>query len=394
MLTNAIDAQALIDLKILLVVACCLLTSPYIAKFLRLPTSATEIMLGAGLCAIGFIGESANFKLLAQVGFCFLMFMAGMEVDLHIFFSMKKSFLKRAFFYIILLYAISGAGVSLSGISSIFVIILPVMSVGVLSILFRDFGKDKEWLNTAMLVATLAEVVSITLLTIVAAILSNENYLAVAKSFLYLFIFLAASLLCFRLFKVLFRRYPRLKIIIMPWRDRDEKDIRFCMGVFFLIIAAMIASRLEIALGAFIAGSFIATFFDHKRDLEHKLRGFGFGLLIPIFFIYIGSTFEISALLNTKVLQSAILLLLAMIFLRLLSALVFVRKFGFKNTLLFALSHSMPLTLLTATATLSRSADLISQNLYSAMILTALLEAVLVMSLIKFLYQKFGGILS
>lgn len=390
---NAIDAQALIDLKILLVVACCLLSSPYIAKFLRLPTSATEIMLGAAVAACGFIGESANFELLAQVGFCFLMFMAGMEVDLHIFFAMKRAFAKRALAYIVLLYAISALGVSIAGISGIFIIILPVMSVGVLSILFRDFGRDKEWLNTAMLVATLTEVVSIIVLTILAAVLNNDSYLAVAKSFIYLFVFLGACLLLFRLFRVLFRRYPRLKIIIMPWRDRDEKDIRFCMGIFFLVIAAMIASRLEIALGAFIAGSFIATFFDHKRDLEHKLRGFGFGLLIPIFFIYIGSTFEVSSLLDVSVLKSAILLLLAMIFLRILCALVFVREFGAKHTLLFALSHSMPLTLLTATATLSYSANLITPTLYSALILTALLEAVLIMGLLKFLYRKFGGVL-
>ncbi|ELH7553579.1 cation:proton antiporter, partial [Campylobacter upsaliensis] len=45
----------------------------------------------------------------------------------------------------------------------------------------------------------------------------------------------------------------------------------------------------------------------------------------------------------------------------------------------------MPLTLLIATATLSYSAKLITANLYSALILTAFLEAVLVMSMIKIL---------
>ena len=75
-----------------------------------------------------------------------------------------------------------------------------------------------------------------------------------------------------------------------------------------------------------------------------------------------------------------------MLALRLCGALVFLRKFGAKNTLLFALSHSMPLTLLIATATLSYKAGIINHTLYSALILTALLEAVLVMSAIRLIF--------
>ena len=83
--------------------------------------------------------------------------------------------------------------------------------------------------------------------------------------------------------------------------------------------------------------------------------------------------------------MQAFLLMFSMIILRVVSALTFYKKMGFKNMLLFALSHSMPLTLLIATATLSYSAKLITANLYSALILTAFLEAVLVMSMIKIL---------
>ena len=388
MLENIIHAQTLTDLKILFVVACCLLFSPYLAKFFRLPTSAMEIMLGSAIATFGFINDSANFKLLAQVGFYYLMFIAGMKVNLASFFTMQKTFLKRAVIYIILLYSLSALAVSIYDTSYIFIIVLPVMSVGLLGILLKDFGKDHEWLNISMLVATLAEVVSIVLLTIVAAFLNNNDALEVVKSLAYLFIFLALCLLSFKMLGVLFWWYPNLKTIIMPWQDKDEKDIRFCMGIFILIICAMIISGLEIALGAFIAGSFIATFFDHKKDLEHKLSGFGFGFLIPIFFIYIGSTFDIKTLLDPKVLQHTLFLFVAMLGLRLCCATVFLKKFGLKNTFLFGLSHSMPLTLLIAVATLSYNAKIIPQALYSALILTALIEAITVMSLVKFLLSK------
>lgn len=383
MLDNVVDTQAFVDLQILLAVACCLLFSPYMAKFLRLPTSAMEIMLGSIIATFGFIGESANFKLLAQVGFYYLMFIAGMKVNLRVFFTLGKDFFTRAILYIVLLYALSSVVVSIYGVDLIFIVILPVMSVGLLSILFKEFGKKCEWLNTAMLVAIFAEVISITLLTIVAAFLNSNNALEVGKSLIYLFVFLILCWFGFKAFRAVFLWYPNLRTIIMPWQDKDEKDIRFCMGIFILIICAMIFSRLEIALGAFIAGAFITTFFNHKKDLEHKLSGFGFGLLIPIFFIYIGSTFDLNLLFDFNVLKNALFVFIAMIALRLCCAGVFLKKFGAKNTLLFALSHSMPLTLLTATATLSYNASIISQTLYSALILTALLEAVLVMSVIR-----------
>ncbi|AKJ52975.1 cation:proton antiporter [Campylobacter lari] len=386
MLAHAIDAQAATDLKILLVVAGCLLTSPYIAKFLKLPLSATEIMLGSFIGFLGFIGESENFKLFANAGFYYLMFIAGMEINLKTFLNTERSLLNKAFIYIILLYTFSILAVESIDISYIFVIIIPVMSVGLLSTLYRDFGKNCEWLNVSMVVATLAEVVSIVLLTIAAAFLGKgADLFSLTQNLLYLVGFLALCIFGFKFLEVLFWWYPQLKTILMPWQDQNEKDIRFCMAIFIAIVAIMIYFKLEVALGAFIAGSFIATFFDHKKDLEHKLSSFGYGFLIPIFFIYIGSSFKLQMLLNPQVLLIAFSLTAFMIGLRILCAMTFVKILGLKNTFLFGLSHSMPLTLLIAVATLSYQTNIITQDIYSGLVLTALLEAILAISLIKFI---------
>ncbi|HEG5596049.1 TPA: cation:proton antiporter [Campylobacter coli] len=383
---SVIDSQGLIDLQILIVIALCLLFSPHIAKILRLPISATEIILGALMAYFGFIGKSENFTILANVGFYYLMFIAGMEVNLRAFFNMDKEIAKKSFFYIILLYSFSSAIVWVFELSFVFVLIIPVMSVGLLSLLYKDFGKECYWLNTAMIVATLAEVVSIVLLTIAGAFLrEGTNIIDVVQSILYLNIFLGLCLLGFKVLGVLFWWYPQLKVVLMPWEDKNEKDIRFCMAIFILIIVAMIITKLEIVLGSFIAGSFIATFFDHKKDLEHKLSSFGHGFLIPIFFIHIGTTFDLKMILEYEIVFDAILLMFVMVGLRILYASVFWKKIGFQNMVLFGLSHSMPLTLLIATATLGYSGKVISEELYSALILTALFEAIVVMSAIKFI---------
>ncbi|MBM0637718.1 cation:proton antiporter [Campylobacter sp. VicNov18] len=383
---SVIDPQALNDLKILIVIALCLLFSVHIAKILRLPVAATEILLGAVIAYFGFISKSENFDLLANVGFYYLMFIAGMEVNLRDFFNMDRQIAKKSFFYILSLYILSSFVVWICKLSLVFVIIIPVMSVGLLALLFKDFGKECYWLNVAMIVATLAEVVSIVFLTIADAFLrEGTSVIDVVQSILYLNIFLGLCWLCFKMLGVLFWWYPQLKVVLMPWEDKDEKDIRFCMAIFILIIVAMVITKLEIVLGSFIAGSFIATFFDHKKDLEHKLSAFGHGFLIPVFFIHIGSTFDLRMILDYKIVLEAFFLMFVMIGLRIVCASIFFRKIGFKNTILFALSHSMPLTLLIATATLGYSGKVIDEKFYAALILTALFEAIIVMSAIKFL---------
>ena len=377
------------NLQILVVIALCLLISPYIAKFFRLPISATEMILGSVLAYFSLLPSSELFTLVSSIGFCYLMFMAGMEVNLKSFFSMKTSLAKRSFFYISNLYILSSLLTYIMGLPYIFIIIFPVMSVGLLSILFKDFGRDCYWLNTSMVVATLAEVISIILLTIVGTVLKQDiNLFELIINLLYIFSFLAFCLLAFKILRVLFWWYPQLKNVLMPSEDKNEKDIRLCMSVFMLIIATMFILKLDLALGSFIAGSFISTFFSRKQDLDKRLSSFGYGLLIPIFFIHIGSTFDLSLLKEIELIKNAFFIMFAMLGIRLISVIAFYEKFNLKQSLLFVLSHSMPLTLLVATATLSYNAKLIDKELYSALILTALFEAILVMSLIKVINSK------
>lgn len=377
------------DLQILALIACCLLASPYIARFFKLPISATEIILGSVFAYLGLLGQSDTFDLVAKIGFYYLMFMAGMGVNLKSFFAMKKSLAKRSVLYISSLYILSSLFALFFNLSYIFIIILPVMSVGLLSILLKDFDKDCYWLKTSMIVATLAEVVSIVLLTIVGTVSKQGvTFLELFLNVLYLLVFLAFCLFAFKVLRILFWWYPQLRNILMPNEDKNEKDIRLCMSIFMLIIAAMLFTKLDLALGAFIAGAFISTFFTHKQDLEKRLSSFGYGLLIPIFFIHIGSTFDMRLLSDLVVMKNVAMIMLAMIFIRVASAFVFYDKLGFKESVFLGLSQSMPLTLLVAVATLSYNAKIIDNGLYSALILTALFEGILVMTLFRFLHTK------
>jgi len=208
------------------------------------------------------------------------------------------------------------------------------------------------------------------------------------KSLASLALFIAIIYLLFRALQLLFWWFPEVGVALMPHDDNQEQDLRLSIGILFILVAVMLYLHLELAFGAFIAGMFIPTFFTHKEDLPHRLASFGFGFLIPIFFIYIGSTFNLDSLLMEGLVTKALIIATAMIAMRVASALVFKSILGYRSAILLGLSHSMPLTLLIAVATIAYHSSSIDKLHYFAFILAALFQVIFVSILIKFIHKE------
>ncbi|BCD60955.1 MULTISPECIES: cation:proton antiporter [unclassified Nitratiruptor] len=380
------------EIHIILVVSLIIFTSPFISKITRLPTSVVEIALGTIFGALGLLSHVALFELVAEFGFLYLMFLAGLEVDLKELFSLEKSIIKRGIVYIALLYLFSFLLVRYSGLADIYIAIFPLISVGLIAALKKEYGKGVSWLNLSMAIGSLGEVVSITVLTIMSAVMEFGLGKQFYESIFILSLFLLLTMLTFKLLQVLFWWYPELKTTLMPRIDTEEQDIRLSMALLFTFIAIMIYLHLEVAFGAFIAGIIIATFFEHKKTLPHKLSSFGFGFLVPIFFIFTGSSFKIEALFMKGMVVNALFITLAMIGVRFLGSIAFYRFFSLKEGILYALSHSMPLTLLVAIATIALHTKVLGKEAYLTLILASIIEVLIVMIairwIVKFTYKK------
>jgi Kef-type K+ transport system membrane component KefB len=72
-----------------------------------------------------------------------------------------------------------------------------------------------------------------------------------------------------------------------------------------------------------------------------------------------------------------------MLLLRIISSLLYIQELGLKNTLLFAMGDSMPLTFLLAIATIGMSAEAISSKEYSALVIAGMIASVVMMSIIQ-----------
>ena len=356
--------------------------SPFIAKSMRLPTTPIEIILGSLLGYVGFLHDEKLFDIVAELGFLYLMFIAGTEINLKNVLKTPIHTIKKVALYLTFLYLFSIAFSMQFHLGKIFMVLLPLISVGLVASLAKEYGKT-PWITLSMTVGGIGEVVSIVILTITSAALESGIGLGLFQTIMALIAFIFFMFLIFRAMQLLFWWFPKVSLALMPYKDNKEQDIRLSMGIFFLLVGAMLYLHLELAFGAFLAGIFIPTFFEHKHELPEKLASFGFGLLIPIFFIHIGSSFDLNALFINGLITKAIVITIVMILMRVFASLVFIKDLGVIDSILLGLSHAMPLTLLIAMATLAYSANSIDKLHYYAFILAALFQVISVMIIIK-----------
>lgn len=369
---------------LIITISLIIVSSPFFAKLLKIPITPVEIIFGALFGYFGFLHEEHLFKIVAELGFLYLIFIAGTEINLKYILKTPKELMNKIILYLVILYSFSIALSLYLELGKIFMVLLPLISVGLIATLSKEYGKT-PWLSISMTTGAIGEIVSIGFLTLTSSALQWGLGAALAKTILALTLFLLFMFLLFRAIELLFWWFPKVSTFLMPHNDNKEQDIRLSMGIFFLLVGAMLYLELELAFGAFLAGMFIPTFFEHKQDLPQKLASFGFGFLIPIFFIHIGSSFNLEMLFMDGLVQKALFITLAMTLMRVIASLVFIKELRLIDSLLMGLSHSMPLTLLIAMATLAYNADSIDELHYYALILASLFQAISIMIIIKVL---------
>jgi len=353
------------------------------AKFLRLPIPAVEIILGSLFAYLGFIGDNQYFDLIAEVGFLYLMFLAGMEVDLKQITRSSKEVLRSSILFLTLMALFSFSSGFLFGLNTIIVISMPLISIGLLASLSKTYGKDQPWIKLAFIAGILGEIISIAVLTIFDAASTTGMTFELLEKIGYLLAFMISVYVLYRLLHLLFWWFPEFKHTLVPKFDTSDQDIRLAMALFFILISMMLSLDLELALGSFIAGVAISAFFHHEKALETKMSSLGFGFLVPLFFIHVGASFDITALMVEGVVTGALLITFLMILSRILAAVALKKINGAKDALLIGLSLSMPLTLLIAVATIGYETKLLDLLSYYQLILASIFEILIVMSTIK-----------
>ncbi|WP_323665032.1 cation:proton antiporter [Aliarcobacter butzleri] len=379
--------------KIILIITVCMIimAAPIISKMIKTPVVVIEITLGLLCGYLGLIYSDETLKLVAKFGFVYLMFLAGLEINFKLVKIIKATLAVNVILYFILLYTISGLVCWLFGLGLTYFVALPIFSLGMIMMLLKEYGKEQPWLNLALSIGVVGEIISILALTLFSGwteygFTSNFFY-----SILTIALVIVAIILLLRVSYVLFWWFPEIRNFIIPENqdDKHDQDIRFSLSLLLIFVSIMLILKIDVVLGAFTTGLFFKMFFNQKHELLEKIESFGYGFFAPIFFIHTGSTVKLD-MVTLEILHHAIFIMCAIITIRLISSyLVFYNYLKFKQTALFALSDSMPLTFMVAIAMLSYNYGLISQDEYFSFIIASMLDGLFLMVLIRKLYKTF-----
>jgi Kef-type K+ transport system membrane component KefB len=375
-----------------LVVICMLVAGasllPFFARRYNVPSAVLEILFGIGLFHAALPVKPEWFAFLKELGFIYLMFIAGMELDLREFFKNTK-----VCWYILvpalsllftpLLFYLSGhsfyVGISLSTISA--GIAFPILKE--LGLVRHDFGRHVVGVMLA------GELLSITILT---GLDITHRY---GLSFLLLLQLarlsglLLLATLALRIISVVAWWHPDRVKKVMESDDPVEEGIRIAMTVVFVGALIAYGAGVEPIMGSFIAGVMFTFVFRNKSRFEEKINALGFGFFIPFFFIGVGADFDVRLLFSVKDIVLA-LLMTAIIFASNLPAIILKHFLGLtlKESFLMTLLLSAPLSMIVVAGTLGARMGLIDSGIKNVLVLSALFASLVYPFLFRILFQK------
>ena len=316
---------------------------------IKIPAVVLEIVAGivVGPSVLGWVDIDQPITVLALVGLAFLLFLAGLEIDLT---ALRGDLLRLPLLGFVVTLAIglaAGVGFDAAGWvdSPLFVAIaLTATSLGLIVPVLKDVGQAERPLGRYTIAgATVADFGAVILLSLFFSESEGGTVSKLLTLGLFVTVIAVVGLVLVRA-----GRSIRLDAVLVRLQDTTA-EIRVRIAVALLIGFVALAAKvgLETILGAFIAGALLGAV--DRDTMSHpnfrlKLDAVGFGFVIPVFFVTSGLRFDLDALIdNPSALARVPLFLAALLAARGLPAWLYRHKLGRDGTIVAALLQATSL---------------------------------------------------
>lgn len=347
-----------------------------------IPVVVAEIVVGLIIGKSGFnwIVADSTLELLSLLGLMYLMFLSGLEIDFRSFRKKSRtSQLKIHPIYIAsfvfigifaLSYGLSFGLLSLGLITEPFfmTLIIATISLGVVVPVLKENNMIETPLGqTILLVAVISDLVTMILLAVYISSLYDDA--GRMWSLLLFFIIVIGTY-------VVLRFFATVKAFDVLRRGTVQIGTRAVFALLFLFVALSEVMHVEIILGAFLAGV-VVSMLGPNKEFMHQLDSFGYGFLIPIFFVMVGVNLDLWSLLSDPSLLLLIPLLIGCIFMsKIIPSLIMRRWFSWRETFSSGVLLASTLSLVVAAATVAAEVGIIDGTMQDALILVAVLTCV------------------
>lgn len=274
-----------------------ILLSPILLRKLKIPGIIGLIISGViiGPHGLNVLEQNSAVKLFSTIGLLYIMFIAGLELDLKEFQRNKNKSLVFGFLtftiplvfgfpvcYYLLNYDFTASLLISSMFSTHTMVSYPIVS---------KFGISK---NEAVAITVGGTILTDTAVLILLAIILSSNQGGLSLSF---WIQLIGSLAVFS--GIMFWIIPKVTTWFFE-RLESEKTSHFIFVLSVVFFAAFLAevAGVEPIIGAFVAGLALNKLIPYSSTLMNRIEFVGQSIFIPFFLISVGMLVDIKVLLN------------------------------------------------------------------------------------------------
>src|SRR6266542_3359355 len=272
---------------------------------LRVPAVVLEIIGGIiiGPSVLGWVHVDLPVAILALFGLAFLLFLAGLEIDVH---QLRGRLLRFAVLgYLVTLVLGYGAGASFTAIGWVsqpllLAIALSATSLGLVVPVLKDAGQVHSQVGqSALAAASIADFAAIVLLSLFFSSSGGSTGAKVIVLGAFAGLVAVTGLVVSGA-----ARSMRLGQVLIRLQDTTA-EIRVRFAVLLLVAFTFLAERfgLESILGAFLAGAIVGLVdrdsASHPR-FRIKLEATGYGVRVPVFLLALLAVRGVPALLGLR----------------------------------------------------------------------------------------------
>ena len=279
---------------IFFVVLLMILLSPIIMGRLRIPHIIGMVLAGVlvGKYGLNILGRDASFELFGRVGLFYIMFLAGLEMDME---GLKKN-RNRVMVFGMLTFLIPFAmtyfmGVSLLGYLPLASLLLAAIMASNTLIAYPIVGRYGLTRHTSSTLSVGSSMMALFMALIVMASIVNSFHGNGGIVFWLLFI-LKFVAYCVGLIMVI----PRVTRWFLRRYSDAVMQFIFILAVVFLSAALSDAVGLEGIFGAFMSGLILNRFVPKVSPLMNRIEFTGNALFIPYFLIGVGMLINVRLL--------------------------------------------------------------------------------------------------
>lgn len=368
-------------------------------KLTIIPVVVAEILMGLiiGKSGLNLVHEDMWLETLSTLGFIFLMFLSGLEIDFTAF-SGKKSKAtlpngkKEPNTFLVATIIFMGIFVVSYGLSYLFVLtgfienaflmtlIISTISLGVVVPTLKEAHLMKTVIGQIiLLIAVIADLVTMILLAVFASIYGGGE----GNTWLLLVLFAVGVVLFF-----IGKGFKNRVFLDVLSKGTTQIGTRAVFALIIFLVALSETVGAENILGAFLAGVLVSLL-SPNQEMIHKLDSFGYGFLIPIFFVMIGVNLDVWSLLSDpKMLMLVPLLLLALLLSKLVPVYFLKLWYDIKTVTASGFLLTSTLSLVIAAATIGERLGAITSEMSGTLILVAIITSIFTPMVFKKLFPN------